>query len=173
MLDEFNYGGVNRISPESASPVIGVYRQETMIGAAGNVSHNIVQLGGQSIFIGMVGEDEAGRKLMNEIAGVPGIECYVLVDRTRLTTRKIRFVSEHHSTHLLRADWEQPRRIDADLEKTAIDRALAVLPRVQAVVLSDYAKGMLTPHIMRTIIDAARKQGTPVVVDPKGSDYAK
>jgi D-beta-D-heptose 7-phosphate kinase/D-beta-D-heptose 1-phosphate adenosyltransferase len=173
MLDEFNYGGVNRISPESASPVIGVHRQETMIGAAGNVSHNIVRMGGQSIFIGMVGEDEAGRKLMNEIAEVPNIESYVIVDRTRLTTRKIRFVSEHHSTHLLRADWEQPKRIDADLEKTALDRALAALPRVQSVVLSDYAKGMLTPHIIRTIIDAARKQGTPVVVDPKGSDYTK
>jgi D-beta-D-heptose 7-phosphate kinase/D-beta-D-heptose 1-phosphate adenosyltransferase len=173
MLDEFNYGGVNRISPEAATPVIGVYRQETMIGAAGNVSHNIVRLGGQSIFIGVVGEDEAGRKLMNELAEVRSIESYVLVDRSRITTRKVRFVSEHHSSHLLRADWEQPTRIDADLEKTALDRALAALPRVQSVVLSDYAKGMLTPNIIRGVIDAARKQGTPVVVDPKGTDYTR
>jgi len=173
MLDEFNYGGVNRISPEAPTPVIGVHRYETMIGAAGNVSHNIVRLGGHSIFIGLVGEDEAGRTLMQELAKVPRIESYVLVDRSRMTTRKVRFVSEHHSTHLLRADWEKASPVDADLEKTAIDRALAALPRAQAVVLSDYAKGMLTDKLIRSIVDAARKQGTPVVVDPKGTDFSK
>src|SRR5262245_64114736 len=165
MLDEFNYGGVNRISPESASPVIGVYRQETMIGAAGNVSHNIVRMGGQSIFIGMVGEDEAGRKLMSEIAQVPKIESYVLVDRSRLTTRKIRFVSEHHSTHLLRADWERVSPIEGETEKRVLDRALAALPRAASVVLSDYAKGLLTPRLVRALIGAAAKLGKPVVVD--------
>ena len=172
MLDEFNYGGVARISPEAPAPVIAVGRHETMVGGAGNVSRNIVCLGAQCIVIGMVGEDEAGRTLMQALAKEPDIESYIVVDRSRPTTRKVRFVSEHHSTHLLRADWEQARRIDAELEKTVMDRALAALPRVRSVVLSDYAKGMVTPKIIGAVIDAARKQGTPVVVDPKGADYS-
>jgi D-beta-D-heptose 7-phosphate kinase/D-beta-D-heptose 1-phosphate adenosyltransferase len=172
MLDEFYYGGVARISPEAPTPVIAVERQETMIGAAGNVSRNITCLGAQCIFVGVVGEDEAGRTLMQGLAKEPSIESYVIVDRSRPTTRKVRFVSEHHSTHLLRADWEQAKPIDAELEKTVINRALAALPRAQSVVLSDYAKGVLTPTIIRAVIDAARNRGTPVVVDPKGTDYS-
>ncbi len=76
------------------------------------------------------------------------IEPSLVVDRTRPTTRKMRFVSEHFSTHLLRADWEQAGPVDADLEGELIARALAALPRVGAVVLSDYAKGVLTPRVI-------------------------
>ena len=72
-----------------------------------------------------------------------------MVDRARPTTRKVRFVSEHHSTHLLRADWEQAKPVEPETEKAVIDHALAALPRVGAVVLSDYAKGVLTPRVVR------------------------
>jgi D-beta-D-heptose 7-phosphate kinase/D-beta-D-heptose 1-phosphate adenosyltransferase len=90
----------------------------------------------------------------------------------RPTTRKVRFVSEHYSTHLLRADWEMAGAINANTEKAIVDRALAALPRVGSVVLSDYAKGVLTPQVVRTIILEARKLGKPVVVDPKGKDFS-
>src|SRR5205085_8258154 len=90
----------------------------------------------------------------------------------RPTTRKLRFVSEHHSTHLLRADWELGQPLDAKTEAVLIKRALALLPKASAVVLSDYAKGVLTPKVIRTVIDRARKLGKPVVVDPKGSDFS-
>src|SRR5262249_47737758 len=83
-----------------------------------------------------------------------------------------RFVSEHHSTHLLRADWEDDRRIDATFEKAVLDRAIAALPQVQSVVLSDYAKGVLTPEVTRSLIEAARQRGIPVIVGPKGTDYS-
>jgi D-beta-D-heptose 7-phosphate kinase/D-beta-D-heptose 1-phosphate adenosyltransferase len=172
MLDEFNYGGVSRISPEAPTPVISVERRETMIGAAGNVSRNIVCLGAQCVFIGVVGEDEAGQMLTQGLAKEPNIESNLVVDSSRPTTRKVRFVSEHHSAHLLRADWEKVKPIDAELEKSVINRALAALPRVRSVVLSDYAKGVLTPNVIRAVIEAARKQGTPVIVDPKGAHYS-
>jgi D-beta-D-heptose 7-phosphate kinase/D-beta-D-heptose 1-phosphate adenosyltransferase len=172
MLDEFHYGRVARISPEAPTPVIAVDRCETMIGAAGNVARNIVCLGARCVLIGILGEDEAARLLIQGLAKEPSIETYLVVDRTRPTTRKVRFVSEHHSTHLLRADWEQDRPIEAALEKSVLDRALAALPHVQSVVLSDYAKGVLTPEITRSIIEAARKLGIPVVVGPKGTDYS-
>jgi D-beta-D-heptose 7-phosphate kinase/D-beta-D-heptose 1-phosphate adenosyltransferase len=99
-------------------------------------------------------------------------EARLVVDGSRQTTRKVRFVSEHHSTHLLRADWEQAAPVDAASEDAIVKHALAALPRADAVVLSDYAKGALTPRVIRAVIEAARKAGKPVVVDPKGRDYS-
>jgi D-beta-D-heptose 7-phosphate kinase/D-beta-D-heptose 1-phosphate adenosyltransferase len=95
-----------------------------------------------------------------------------VVDPLRQTTRKVRFVSEHHSTHLLRADWEMVSPVERSSEDTLIDHAIAAMPRAGAVILSDYAKGSLTPRVIRAVIDAANRLGKPVVVDPKGRDYS-
>src|SRR6185437_5033456 len=100
------------------------------------------------------------------------IEFHLAVDATRQTTRKVRFVSEHHSTHMLRADWEIAAPIDAGSEDTLIGHVIKALPRAGAVVLSDYAKGTLTPRVIRAVIDAANAAGKPIVVDPKGRDYS-
>jgi D-beta-D-heptose 7-phosphate kinase/D-beta-D-heptose 1-phosphate adenosyltransferase len=83
----------------------------------------------------------------------------------------VRFVSEHHSTHLMRADWETAAPASAQSEAELIAYAEAALPQVGAVVLSDYAKGVLTPRVIAAVIDAARRLGKPVIVDPKGHDY--
>jgi len=106
------------------------------------------------------------------LANEPNIEASLVVDRSRPTTRKVRFVSEHHSTHLLRADWEVARPIDAEREEAVIAHVLAMLPRASAVVLSDYAKGVLTPRVIRAVIEAAARLDKPVVVDPKGTDFS-
>ena len=168
MLDDFVYGEVSRISPEAPAPVLAVTRNELTVGGAGNVARNIAALGARCIFVGVVGEDEASRTLMRALAAEPLIEPHLVVDPARPTTRKVRFVSEHHSTHLLRADWELAEVLNPRTEKALIDRALAALPRAASVVLSDYAKGALTPHVIRAIIDAAKSAGKPVIVDPKG-----
>jgi D-beta-D-heptose 7-phosphate kinase / D-beta-D-heptose 1-phosphate adenosyltransferase len=173
MLDDFVYGEVSRISPEAPAPVIAVSRSELTVGGAGNVARNIAALGAGCIFVGVVGEDDAGRALAAALRTEPLIESHLVVDRTRLTTRKVRFVSEHHSTHLLRADWEQAHPLDPPTEKLVIDHTLAALPRAAAVVLSDYAKGTLTPHVVRSVIGAAKKLGKPVIVDPKGKDFSR
>ena len=172
MLDEFVYGEVSRISPEAPTPVIAVKRSERMIGGAGNVARNLVALGTQCIFIGVVGDDDAGSSLAQALSSHPLIEFHLVVDRARTTTRKVRFVSEHFSTHLLRADWEQAAPVDAGSEDALIDHVIKALPRAGAVVLSDYAKGALTPRVIRAVIDAANAAGKPVVVDPKGRDYS-
>ena len=171
MLDEFVYGEVSRISPEAPAQVIAVSRQEAVIGGAGNVARNIAALGAQCLFVGVVGEDEPGRQLMSALLEESQIEPYLVVDGARPTTRKVRFVSEHYSTHLLRADWELSARIDAACEKSVIDHAIAIMPRAGAVVLSDYAKGVLTPRVIRAIIEAARQTRKPLIVDPKSSDF--
>ena len=147
MLDDFVYGEVSRISPEAPAPVLAVTRSEVLVGGAGNVARNIAALGARCIFIGVVGNDDAGHTLTAKLGAEPLIECHLVVDPSRPTTRKVRFVSEHHSTHLLRADWEQARPVDGATEKAVLDRALAALPRAASVVLSDYAKGALTPRV--------------------------
>ena len=172
MLDDFVYGEVGRISPEAPAPVLAVKRNEIAIGGAGNVARNIASLGARCIFVGLVGEDDAGREVIARMQADSLIEPSLVIDRTRPTTKKMRFVSEHFSTHLLRADWEQAGPVDADREGELIARALAALPRVGAVVLSDYAKGVLTPRLIGEVIAAAKRAGIPVIVDPKAADYA-
>jgi D-beta-D-heptose 7-phosphate kinase / D-beta-D-heptose 1-phosphate adenosyltransferase len=144
MLDDFVYGEVSRISPEAPAPILAVTRNDLTVGGAGNVARNIAGLGARCVFIGVVGEDEASRTLMRALAAEPLIEPHLVVDPARPTTRKVRFVSEHHSTHLLRADWELPEVLNARTEKALI----------------------------REIIDAAKKAGIPIVVDPKVADYS-
>ena len=172
MLDEFIYGAVARISPEAATPVLAVSRRELRIGGAGNAACNVASLGAACIFVGVVGEDEEGRTLTTEFLNAPGVEAHLVVDAARATTRKVRFVSEHHSTHLLRADWETNGPLRSETEDAVIERALSLLGRAGAVLLSDYAKGVLTPRVVRVLIEAARAAGKPVVVDPKALDYA-
>jgi D-beta-D-heptose 7-phosphate kinase/D-beta-D-heptose 1-phosphate adenosyltransferase len=171
MLDEFVYGEVTRISPEAPTPVIAVKRSEAMIGGAGNVARNLVSLGTHCVFVGLIGDDDAGRALSAALGQHPLIEFHLVVDAARQTTRKVRFVSEHHSTHMLRADWEMASPVAAASEDALIGHAVKAMPNVGAVVLSDYAKGSLTPRVIRAVIDAANKLKKPIVVDPKGRDY--
>jgi len=173
MLDDFVYGEVSRISPEAPTPVLAVARSEIEIGGAGNVARNIGALGGQCIFIGLIGKDDAARTLSEAFAKLNGsVIPHLVIEAGRHTTRKVRFVSEHHSAHLIRADWETARSATPASEAAVIAHAEAALPRCGAVVLSDYAKGALTPRVIRAIIDRARELGKPVVVDPKSHDYS-
>src|SRR5258708_11698825 len=121
MLDEFVYGEVARISPEAPAPVIAVQRSETNIGGAGNVARNIASLGARCIFVGLVGEDEAGAKLKAELSQGSRIEAVLVGGSSRPTTRKVRFVSEHFSSHMQRADWELGLAASADRGPKLID----------------------------------------------------
>ncbi|HYW61644.1 MAG TPA: D-glycero-beta-D-manno-heptose-7-phosphate kinase [Bradyrhizobium sp.] len=172
MLDEFIYGEVSRISPEAPAPVIAVQRSETNIGGAGNVARNIASLGARCMFVGLIGEDEAGKTLRAALAHENGIESALVSDPSRPTTRKVRFVSEHFSTHMLRADWESAVPASAAVEQELIDTILPLLSRVDIVLLSDYAKGVLTARVIRDVVDAARKLGKRVIVDPKNVNLA-
>jgi len=173
MLDDFVYGEVTRISPEAPTPVLAVRHSAIEIGGAGNVARNIAALGAKCILVSLIGNDEAGLTLTNALGKfdrliVPDL----VIDKARQTTRKVRFVSEHHSSHLMRADWETTAPTGAQSEASIIAYAETAMAQVGAVVLSDYAKGTLTPRVIRAIIEAARRHRKPVVVDPKGHDYS-
>ena len=172
MLDEFVYGEISRISPEAPAPVIAARRSETSVGGAGNVARNIAALGARCIFVGLVGADEAGGRLADVLSRESLIEPLLVSDPTRPTTRKVRFVSEHFSTHMLRADWETTAPASGAVEQALIDTILPQLPRADIVLLSDYAKGVLTARVIRNVIDAARRLGKRVIVDPKSANFA-
>ncbi len=173
MLDDFVYGEVTRISPEAPTPVLAVARSEVEIGGAGNVARNIAALGAHCIFVGLAGKDDAARALTDAFAKLKGsVVPHLVIEAGRHPTRKVRIVSEHHSAHLMRADWETAQPASATSESAVIAHAESALPQCGAVVLSDYAKGVLTRRVVRAIIDRARQLGKPVVVDPKGRDYS-
>ena len=171
MLDEFVYGEVSRISPEAPAPVIAVQRSETNIGGAGNVARNIASLGARCILAGVIGEDEAGAKLKAALSRETLIDSILVGDPERPTTKKVRFVSDHFSTHMLRADWELAVPAAGEIEQKLIDSILPLLPRADIVLLSDYAKGVLTARVILSIIDTARKLGKSVIVDPKNANF--
>jgi D-beta-D-heptose 7-phosphate kinase/D-beta-D-heptose 1-phosphate adenosyltransferase len=172
MLDEFVYGEVSRISPEAPAPVIAAQRSETNIGGAGNVARNIASLGGRCIFTGLIGEDEVGVRMAVSLAQEPGIESILVHDPARPTTRKVRFVSEHFSTHMLRADWELAQPASGETEQKLIDAVVPNIARADIVLLSDYAKGVLTARVIRHVIDTAKRLGKRIIVDPKSANLA-
>ncbi len=171
MLDDFVYGDVTRISPEAPTPVLSVTHNAVEVGGAGNVARNIAALGAQCIFVGLVGNDEAGRAVSKALAELGAVIPNLVIDNTRQTTRKVRFVSEHHSAHLMRADWETTEPAGAESQAAIVAYAEAAMAKAGAVVLSDYAKGMLTERVIGAVIEAARRLRVPVIVDPKGHDY--
>ena len=143
MLDDFVYGEVSRISPEAPVPVLAVEREEIAIGGAGNVARNVAGLGARCIFLGVVGDDEAGQTLSAALAARCRPDRVESRRRSaRPTMRKLRFVSEHHSTHLLRADWELAKPVSAhDRRRADRAHALAAPPRAHAVVLVRLRQG--------------------------------
>lgn len=166
MLDRYWYGDVDRISPEAPVPVVLVKREEERMGAAANVAVNVVSLGAQATFVGVVGADEPGRKLQALLDG-SGITYHLAQDARLRTTVKLRVIGR--AQQLLRLDFETPPAHDALAVQSAVFAQL--LPAQGCVLFSDYAKGGLA-HVA-PMIAAARQAGKPVLIDPKGSDYSR
>src|SRR5690348_5487246 len=172
VLDEFVYGDVSRLSAEAPTPVLVVRRSEQMIGGAGNVARNVAALGARCIYVGVIGDDEAGRTLQSAFVAEPRIDAKLIAEPGRISTRKMRFVSEKHSTHVARADWEVSTPVSKATEDRIIEHAGKAVGSAGAVVIADYGLGMLTKRVVRAVIEAARKAGKPNLVDPRGRDYS-
>ncbi len=167
MLDRYWFGDVNRISPEAPVPVLKVERIEERPGGAANVARNIAALGAQATLLSVVGDDEAGmclEKLLNQHGNISAL---LHRDNTISTTIKLRAVARHQQ--LLRIDFETQPSHEVLNAKLADFRAK--LPGADVVILSDYGKGGLA-HISE-MIRLGRDAGKPVLVDPKGDDYAR
>jgi D-beta-D-heptose 7-phosphate kinase/D-beta-D-heptose 1-phosphate adenosyltransferase len=171
MLDRFVYGHVDRISPEAPIPVLSVERETAMLGGAGNVLRNLLGLGAEAEFVSVVGKDVAGREIMTLVGQLKSVEPHLLVETNRETTIKTRYVAG--SQQLLRADRETVVEVSSSVADDIVRLVTSALDDCVVVVLSDYAKGVLTAPAIAAIIDAARKAGKPVIADPKGMDYAR
>ena len=170
MLDRFVYGTVERVSPEAPIPVVRVEQEETMLGGAGNVLRNIIALGARCTFISVIGRDDGGTKLTDLVAKLENVEAYLLREANRPSTIKTRFLAG--GQQLLRADRETSALLSHSTEEDVRRSALEAIATCDAVVLSDYGKGVLTENCIRDIIVPARVDGKPVIVDPKG-DFSR
>ncbi len=166
MLDRYWHGAVDRISPEAPVPVVRVTREEERLGGAANVALNVKMLGARATLLTVVGADEAAKRL-RVLLEQQGIEARLGEDEGLRTIVKLRVIGR--SQQLLRIDFENEP--DHEVLTQALDAYAHELPQHDAVLFSDYGKGGLT-HIVQ-MIDMARAAGKPVLVDPKGSDYAR
>jgi D-beta-D-heptose 7-phosphate kinase/D-beta-D-heptose 1-phosphate adenosyltransferase len=170
MLDRFVYGTIERISPEAPVPVLLVGREKHMLGGAGNVAANIVALGSQATLVAVTGEDAAGADIEKQLAE-GRVLGKIARAQGRMTTVKSRFICG--GQQMLRVDREKAEEIDAATEERIISLAERAMPDCDVVILSDYSKGLLTDKVVSAVITAVRRQAKPVIVDPKGRDFAR
>ncbi len=170
MLDRFVQGTVDRISPEAPVPVFRWGAERTMLGGVGNVVANLRALGVRTSVASRVGDDAEGRALSGLLA-VSGVENLALTSKAVPTIQKTRFVAQGH--HVLRMDRERISPLAAAEETELLARIESVLSRVDVVILSDYAKGLLSKTFTEKVIAACRAAKVGVYVDPKGKDYRK
>jgi D-beta-D-heptose 7-phosphate kinase/D-beta-D-heptose 1-phosphate adenosyltransferase len=177
MLDRYVFGGISRISPEAPIQILRVAREEERPGGAASVAHDLAVLGARVRLVGYVGDDEAGAALLR-LMSVAKIDAKGLVEtKGRPTTLKTRMVARGaaHSVsqQVLRVDREHTEPFAAGEERRLVAAFKKALRGAGAAVISDYAKGVVSDASARAVIDAARAAGVPVVVDPKGRDYAR
>ena len=141
-----------------------------MLGGAGNVARNITALGGQAILAGVLGKDEAAGVALENVAR-DGVEARFVQLQGHPTTVKTRYVSG--SQQILRLDVESKLRLDAATAAKIFEHFRDAAPKLSAVILSDYAKGVLEPALIIQVIEQARELGLPVVVDPKSRDVSR
>jgi D-beta-D-heptose 7-phosphate kinase/D-beta-D-heptose 1-phosphate adenosyltransferase len=170
MLDQYIWGSVERISPEAPVPILNPGRKATRAGGAGNVALNLAGLGLDVIVAGYSGDDEHGEQLLQLLqeGGADTSAMTMLSDRPTIT--KTRVLAGHQ--HVLRVDTEDLSDIDATDRDRLFKAIIAKLP-VDAIILSDYAKGALTLRLCQRLTEVARESGTPVLVDPKAADFSK
>jgi len=164
ILDHYIWGKVNRISPEAPVPVVEVTRESFLLGGAANVAHNIVSLGGRASVIGINGQDIAGEALMN-ILMQRGVNCDGIFTENRPTTVKTRVIA--HNQQVVRFDREDKKYVDGKILKGILGHINSVLLQYDAVIISDYQKGMISQGLIRDIVKKAKPKEMFISVDPK------
>jgi len=165
MLDEYMWGAVSRISPEAPVPVVAVQSESMKVGGAGNVATNVAALGGRATLVGLVGNDAAAERLSHELE-LHGVKGDGLVeDRSRPTTIKSRVVAG--SQHVVRFDRESDAPLSRAVRAQVIAAVRQRLPEADVLLISDYAKGLVSPGLVREVLALAARYHRMVAVDPK------
>jgi rfaE bifunctional protein kinase chain/domain len=169
MLDSYIWGAVERISPEAPVPIVTVKKKDFRLGGAGNVALNVQALGAKPILCALIGNDDDGKRLLQCLTDKGITQEGIVISRDRPTTVKTRVIASHQ--HVVRVDEESDAVVNADEEKEILERLEKVLPQCQVVIFEDYDKGVLNPRIIETVVQLARRNNIPTVVDPKKRNF--
>jgi D-beta-D-heptose 7-phosphate kinase/D-beta-D-heptose 1-phosphate adenosyltransferase len=167
MLDRYLWGHVERISPEAPVPVVEIERETCSLGGAGNVAANLRALGGEAVLFAVAGADDDGRALRVELEHRNVDVAALIDDAGRPTTVKTRIIA--HSQQVVRADRESRADVAGDGLAKLVAALERELPRCEALIVSDYGKGVIHPGTLSVALGTARRLGIPVCVDPKES----
>lgn len=170
MLDKYYFGEVTRISPEAPVPIAHVLEIRETLGGAANVAHNLALLGCQTSIISQIGRDNHGKTFLSKLNS-RGVDFSGVIETSKPTTTKIRVISGHQQ--MIRLDFEDSAEIFGEDEQILLENFHKRLKNFDAVIISDYGKGVCTKKICREIISACREQNKIVTVDPKGDDWQK
>ncbi|MDE0634550.1 MAG: PfkB family carbohydrate kinase [Candidatus Poribacteria bacterium] len=192
IVDEYVWGDVNRISPEAPVPVFEMTEEKTSCGGAANVAQNIVSLGGKAQLIGVIGKDRDGEKLVQMLNPIGVGTTDICMDVQRPTTKKTRVIvrsdtagssrqnvhiaenlSLQQGHHLLRIDRESKQEITAMLRERLLSAAISQIAESDAIIFSDYDKGVVSAELIKAVVTHAERYGIPVVVDPKRNNFWK
>ncbi len=170
MLDRHMQGSVKRISPEAPVPVVEIEDEHSSLGGAGNVVANLASLGIQPVAFGVCGADKAG-ELMRTHLDACGCDCEGLLElATRRTTEKIRIIA--HDQHIVRVDRETAKALEESETRKLLSVLESMLSSLDAIILQDYNKGVLTAVIIEGIMSKAKSKQIPVAVDPKFDNFS-
>jgi rfaE bifunctional protein kinase chain/domain len=167
MLDRYLWGEAKRLSPEAPVPVVDFVSQSECLGGAGNVAANLAALGARVEMFGAIGADEAGRALQKCLRAQEIGDEGVVANAKRMTTLKTRIIAKHH--HVVRVDHERREPLRPETEKKLLGALFRALKHLDALVLSDYDKGLITDDVADRVLSAAHQLKVPVFVKPKTS----
>ena len=167
MLDKYIWGSVDRISPEAPVQVVNVKKESYAPGGASNVAHNLAALSGNVFLVGLVGKDDTNGKLLSMLKEKKINTEGVIYDENKPTTQKMRIIA--HNQQLLRVDYEDKEYINEDDEKLIIEYVEKMIDKIDVIVVSDYAKGLITKSLVEKLVSVAKDK--KIIVDPKPKHF--
>lgn len=171
MIDHYLWGKCERISPEAPVQIVSIEKETSVLGGAGNVIHNLIDLGAKAEVLSVIGDDENAKELKQLLADAKVSSDGLIIQRKRSTSKKSRIIASHQQ--VLRYDKETTNPIDEAQERQIITLFKADLVKYDLIILSDYGKGVLTPALTQALIVLCREADKKILIDPKGSDFSK
>jgi len=171
MLDRYIWGDVNRISPEAPVPVVEVCEETVRFGGAANVAENVATLGATADVVGVIGDDDHGRSLVQRLAERGVAVDHLIRVAGRPTTTKTRIIA--HNQQVVRADREHSHAIEGEEERALVTALEGAVRAADVLIISDYGKGVVTERTLAVALEAARTGETKVCVDPKQSHFSR
>jgi rfaE bifunctional protein kinase chain/domain len=169
MLDAYLFGKVERISPEAPVPIVAIEKKESRLGGAANVAMNLVALGAKPVLCSVIGDDVEGKKLI-DLLNKAGISADgIISSHERITSMKTRVIAQ--SAHMLRIDDEITDNLTASEEQQLIQTVSRLLDESDVLIFEDYDKGVISPGLIHSVVELAKKKNIPVAVDPKKRNF--